>query len=176
MIGQGRFHRVDHHVAVRAAVAAENLVGEQLGARSDTDNLAVRRVSTPVGGCDARDVCAVCGIGGAGAENFRAVGIVRIAGKRVRVRVGNGLEGRAGLGRVVRVTDEVESTAHLAARTETAAELGQCVVETAVHDRDRHAGTVETELVLRDIRAGEADRVLQIDVGAVPVLRDEMGQ
>src|SRR5206468_6110870 len=116
---------------------AESLEGEHQAALTDTTNVAARRVTTPVCGCNARDVCAMCGIGGAGAENFRAIGIIGIAGKRIRVRVRNGLEGRAGLGRVVRVTDEVESTAHLAARTETAAELGQCVVETAVHDRDR---------------------------------------
>ena len=138
MIRERELHGMHHDVAVRAAVAPEDLVGQQLCARSNADDLAVGCVPAPIGGSDPRDVRAVCGIGSAGAEDLGAVRVIGVAGKRIAVRLRNRMEGGA-RGRVVGVADEVEPAAHLAPGPEAAAELGQRVVETAVHDRDRHA-------------------------------------
>ncbi len=163
MIGEGQLHCVHHDVAVRAAVAPEDPVGEKLSARSDAHDLTVVRVTPAVCCGDARYVRAVGGVGGAGAKDFRPVGDVGIAGKRIGIRMRYRVESRT-RGRVVGVADQVESAAHLAARTEATAELWQRVVETAVHDRDRHARAVEPELCLGDVSACEPDRILQIDV------------
>ena len=165
MIGERQLHRVHHHVAVRASVAPKDPVSEKLSARSDTHDLTVARVTPAVCCGDAGDVGAVGGIGGAGAEDFGPVGDVGIAGKRIAIRMRDRVESRT-RGRVVGVADEIEPAAHLAARSEAAAELWQRVVETAVHDRDRHARAVEPELCLGDVSACEPDRILQIDVVA----------
>ena len=107
----------------------------------------------------------MAGVGRARAEHLGVVGGVRITRKRVPVRMRHRLEGRA-IRVVVRIADEVGAAANLAVRPEAAAELGQRVVEPAVHDRDRDAGAVETELGLGLIGAGEPDGVLHVDSGA----------
>jgi len=95
--------------------------------------------------------------------NFRAGRVVGIAGKRIRVWVWNRL-GRAGLGlgRVVRVTDEVESAADLCSPgPKQPPNSGRRVVETAVHDRDRDAGAVEPSSFCAMSAQVRPDRVLQ---------------
>src|SRR5436190_21993712 len=89
--------------------------------------------------------------------------------------MGGRVECRAGRDVVV-VADEIETAANLARRAEAAAELRECIVDTAVHDRDRHAGAGQAELVVRDVRAGQPDRVLQIDVRAAAALGLEVRQ
>ena len=163
MVLERQLHRVDHHVRIGGPVAPEDAIGEQARTGCDAHDLA--GMSTAVCGRDAGDVRAVTCVGRPGAEHLGAVGVVGITRKRIRVRLGHRLEGWA-LRVVVRVADEIEAAADLAARPKTAAELGQRVVEPAVHDRDRDAGAVETELGLGLIGAGEADGVLHVDSGA----------
>ena len=170
VIRQRELHCVNHHVGVRRAVAAEHAVGEQLRARRHAHDLAR---AMAVSGSDARDVRAVAAIGCAEAEHLLAIGEVRVARQRIAVGMRDRLEARTP-SVVVVVADEVVAAANLARRPEAAAKLRQRVVEAAVHDRDRHAGAVETELVVCDVRAGHPERVLQLDVRASPALGREV--
>src|SRR5436305_774687 len=79
------------------------------------------------GGGKAGTVRAWTRIRGACTQGLRTVGRVGIARQRIAVRVRHGLEGRA-RSVVVRVSDEVEAAAHLAARPEAPTEFGQRVV------------------------------------------------
>ncbi len=164
---------MDDHVRVRRAVAAEHAIREQPRAGGNADDLA--GMTAAVGGRDARDVRAVSSIGRAGPEYLVVVGIVGIARNGIAVRVRNGLKGVAGGSRVVAVAHEVEAAADLARRPEAATELGERVVQAAVHDRDRHARAVDAELVLRDVGSGQSDRAAQVDLRA-PAFRAPVGQ
>ena len=62
MIRKRKLHGVDHHVRVRASVATEDLVGEQLRARSNADDLASGCVAASVSRGDARYVRAVSAV------------------------------------------------------------------------------------------------------------------
>ena len=173
MIRQRQLHCVDHHVSVRRAVAAEHAVDEELRARRDAHDLTC---AVPVRGRNPGDVSAVTGVRRTCPEHFLPIGEVRITREWVAVRMRNRLERGARRRRVVLVADEVEAAADLAGRPEAAAELRQRVVEAAIHDRDRHAGAVQPELVVRDVRAGQPDRVLQLDVSAAAALGLKVGQ
>ena len=173
VVCERKLHRMDEDVAVRAAVAAEDAVGQKLCARSHADDLAVVHVSTAVSSGDARDVRAVRCVRGSGTEDLGAVGGVGVTRKGITIGMRRRIESRPRSG-VVGIAHEIEAAAHLAAGAEATAELGQRVVEAAVDDRDRLARAVEAELVLGDVRAGEAKRVLQIDVRGSAVLRAEI--
>src|SRR5205823_12008034 len=134
--------------------------------RRNTDHLAVGLVAAAVRRRDARHVRAVRRVRCPLTGRLLRVRDVRIARRGFVVLMGHRLERRARRARVVAVADEIEAAADLAARADrgAAAELRQRVVDTAVHDRDRDAGAVEPELVLRDVRARLLHGVREIDL------------
>src|SRR6185295_1777522 len=122
---------------------------------------------------DARDVRSGRCVRGSGAEDLGAVCGVGVTRKGIAIGMRRRIESRSWSG-VVGIAHEVEAAAHLATGAEATAKLGQRVVEAAVDDCDRLARAVEAELVLGDVRAGEAKRVLQIDVRGSAVFRAEI--